>query len=129
MEFRRGDVDVPLELRCAPLELDVSGSRRIILLCTRRRLGEDGFSRSRRRSLGPASRLLSSTLLWLCIKTSSTCVASDSSDDGLRRLLREKVVGIRVDSEGREGLVSVPFSRDGEMRGSGIFCGAEILGN
>ena len=122
-------MDEPLELRCAPLELDVSGSRRIILLRTRRRLGEDGLSRSRRRSLGPASRLLSSTLLWPWTKVSSTCVASDSSDDGLLRLLLENVEGMRVDSEGREGLDPVPFSRGGEVRGSGILFGAEILGN
>lgn len=36
---------------------------------------------------------------------------------------------MRVDSEGREGLVCVPFSRTGEMEDCGIMCGAEILGN
>ena len=127
VDFRTGDNDEPLGFCCALLGLDDSGSGCIVFLPRRRRLGEDGFSRRRRRSLGPASRLLS-TLPPLCINASWIVSASEPSIEGLRRLRLGLFAGMRVDSEGSEGLASVLGSLDGEISGSEDMCGAEILG-
>ena len=54
-DFRAGDRDEPFEGCCEPLEVEASGSSRIVLLSSRRRFEEEGFARSRCLLLGPTS--------------------------------------------------------------------------
>lgn len=91
--FRAGDWDDPLEGCCEPLEVEASGSSRIVLLSSRRRFEEEGFARSRCLWLGPTSLPGPSSTVrslgsWSALGSPRSC----SSEEGLRR--RRRGLGI-----------------------------------